>query len=136
VNSHVLAAMCPDCRLPGVDAGVGGTWWWCRHCDAMWDELVGDPPVLVADRRRRAVPDELVPRSDRELWLRCCHGLEPAEALDSRDREDLVAELVARGWTDVQIAGHTRMSTYTTTRIRERLQLPANRHEPRQWEVA
>lgn len=66
------------------------------------------------------------PRSEQQLWLRCCFGLEPAELLDTQDREDLVAELWGRGWTDTQIATHTRMTTYTTGRIRHRLQLPPN----------
>lgn len=80
----------------------------------------------------RTVPAEIaVPRSGQQLWLRCCLGLEPAEMLDTRDREDLVAELVGRGWTDVQIAVHTKMSTYTTGRIRRRLGLPSNREEGR-----
>lgn len=124
------AAVCPDCRLPGVDAGIGGSWWWCRHCDAMWDGVPDLQPVVLDRFTRPTVPDEIVPvaapRSGRELWLRACHGLEPAEALDPRDREDLVAELVVRGWSDVQIAEHTRMSTYTTGRIRDRLQLAPN----------
>lgn len=53
-------------------------------------------------------------------------GREPAEALTTRDRARLVAHLVRQGWTDVQIAGLTRMTTYTTARIRTRLDLPAN----------
>jgi hypothetical protein len=60
-------------------------------------------------------------RSGALLWAACCAGREPAESLDPRDREDLVAELVARGWSDVQIAVLTRMSTYTTARIRQRV---------------
>lgn len=67
-------------------------------------------------------------RSGVLLWKACCAGLEPAEALDVRDREDLVAALVFRGWTDVEIAVLTRMSTYTTVRIRERIGITAN-HE-------
>lgn len=68
-------------------------------------------------------------RSGRLLWLRCCAGLEPAEALHARDREDLVAELVRRGWSDLQIAEHTRMTCYTTARIRRAVGMPANRDE-------
>jgi hypothetical protein len=60
------------------------------------------------------------------LWEACCAGREPAEALDPRDREDLVFALAASGWADVEIAVHTRMSTYTTARIRERLGLATN----------
>lgn len=80
---------------------------------------------------RRLVPTEVRQplsgtRSGRLLWQACCAGREPAEALDVRDREDLVASLVARGWSDVDIAVLTRMSTYTTTRIRERIGLPVD----------
>lgn len=53
-------------------------------------------------------------------------GREPAEALTTSDRARLVAELVNRGWTDRRIAEHTRQSTYTTARIRDRLGLTAN----------
>jgi hypothetical protein len=50
----------------------------------------------------------------------------PAEALPTKDREDLVYHLVAAGWSDLQIAIHTHMTVYTAVRIRERLELPAN----------
>lgn len=74
---------------------------------------------------RRTVLDIAHPdttaRSGRLLWRACCAGTEPAEALDPRDREDLVAELVARGWTVRQIAAHCRMTDYTTARIRARV---------------
>ncbi|HEY9354656.1 MAG TPA: hypothetical protein VIP28_15445 [Nocardioides sp.] len=53
-------------------------------------------------------------------------GVEPAEALTTRDRHRLVGMLVRDGWTDVDIAALTRMTTYTTARIRTRLDLPAN----------
>lgn len=60
----------------------------------------------------------------RRLYRRCLEGLEPAEVLSTRDREGLVAELVAeRGWSDTAIAAHTRMTEYTTARIRTRLGL-------------
>lgn len=75
---------------------------------------------------RRLVPDAVrqpmsAARSGASLWAACCAGREPAEVLDPRDREDLVASLVERGWSDVQIAVLTRMSTYTTARIRVRV---------------
>jgi hypothetical protein len=61
------------------------------------------------------------------LWLRCWEGLEPAESLPTRDREDLLWDLVhERGWTDREVADHTRLTDYTVCRIRERLGLPAN----------
>lgn len=53
-------------------------------------------------------------------------GAEPAEALTTRDRDRLVGMLVRDGWTDVEIAALTRMTTYTTARIRTRLGLTAN----------
>jgi hypothetical protein len=65
----------------------------------------------------RATP----PRSGALLWTACCAGREPAEALDPRDREDLVADLDAAGWTLHEIAVHTRMTTYTTGRIAVRV---------------
>lgn len=46
----------------------------------------------------------------------------PAEQLPPGERERLVRELTAEGWGTVAIAEHTRMSTYTTQRIRSRLQ--------------
>lgn len=55
------------------------------------------------------------------LRRRCWAGEAPAEELDTADREQLVTELWAAGWTDVEIAVHTRMSTYTTGRIRDRI---------------
>lgn len=75
---------------------------------------------------RRVMPASItptVPRSHWRKWQRCWEGLEPAEALSTRDREDLVWQLHERGWTDVEIAEHTRMTTYTAARIRERLGL-------------
>lgn len=55
-------------------------------------------------------------------------GLEPAEALVSGDRHRLVAELHGLGWDDQRIAAHTRMTTYSTARIRGALGLlPSSR---------
>lgn len=62
---------------------------------------------------------------DPDAYLAARNGTEPAEALTQRDRHRLVAELHRLGWTDAQIATHTRMTTYTTGRIREHLGLPA-----------
>jgi hypothetical protein len=62
-----------------------------------------------------------------ELLLRQCRlGKEPAEALPRFARDWLVHELWSCGWTDLDISTLTRMSTYTTARIRERLGLTAN----------
>lgn len=86
---------------------------------------------------RRAVPELRQPvsgvRSGAVVWRACCAGREPAESLDPRDREDLVASLVERGWTDLEIAVLTRMSMYTTARIRNRLGLRANRGSAAGW---
>ena len=64
---------------------------------------------------------------DPMLYARARAGREPAEALTTDDRARLVAELAARGWDDTRIAAHTRQTTYTTARIRDRLGLPATR---------
>ena len=68
-------------------------------------------------------------RSPQRRWRACCRGELPAEALTTRDREDLVAELHARRWTDVQIATHCRMTSYTVSRIRDRIGLEPNYSE-------
>jgi hypothetical protein len=65
-------------------------------------------------------------RTPEHVWRACCAGAEPAESLCTEDREDLVVALHARGWTDLEIATHTRMTTYTTQRIRARLRLRQN----------
>jgi hypothetical protein len=65
------------------------------------------------------------PRSGARLWRRCVAGNEPAEALPTRDREDLIWHPVHDlGWTDREVAEHTRMTEYTTARIRNHLGLP------------
>ncbi|MPZ67354.1 MAG: hypothetical protein GEU83_18240 [Pseudonocardiaceae bacterium] len=66
-----------------------------------------------------------------DLKARCWRGAEPAESLDPADRAQLLTELCAAGWTDTEIATHTRMSTHTTGRIREQLGLESN-HHPRE----
>lgn len=78
-------------------------------------------------RRLTAPPAPPEVRSRYERWRKCCHGEVPAEALSARDREDLIADLHALGWSDVEIAEHCMSSTYTTARIRDRLGLTPNR---------
>lgn len=59
----------------------------------------------------------------------CWRGELPAEVLaliDPREVDQLVFDLWSDGWTDVEIATHTRLSTYTTGRIRARLGLAAH----------
>lgn len=60
------------------------------------------------------------------LYAAARAGKQPAEALTTGDRARLITELATRGWPDVRIAEHTRMTTYTTARIRGRLGLAAN----------
>lgn len=63
----------------------------------------------------------------RQRMLRLAYdGHLPAEALSTKDRETLVWDLHAAGWTDCEIATHTRMTTFTTGRIRARLGLAAH----------
>lgn len=69
---------------------------------------------------------ETRPHALQQQLDRCRAGVEPAEALPAYARDWLVAELHDRGWTDLEIAAHTRMTTYTTARIRGRLGLPPN----------
>lgn len=80
--------------------------------------------------RRRSLPSALAlgrPRASQWIWVACIEGREPAESLPTKDREDLIFYLVHdQKWTDLQVAVHTRMTTATTVRIRERLGLAPN----------
>ena len=69
---------------------------------------------------------KFAPVTDHWLWCRVLAGHDPAEALDGYERDRLFRILHRRGWTDLEIATHTRWSTYTVARIRERLNLPPN----------
>ena len=53
-------------------------------------------------------------------------GREPGEALPPRERRQLLRQLVADGLTDVDMAAHTRWSTYTVVRLRRGLGLAPN----------
>ena len=67
-----------------------------------------------------------LPLAIQRLRAACWRGEEPAEALtliDPGGVDHLVYDLWLQGWTDVEIATHTSMTTYTTSRIRERLGL-------------
>jgi len=72
-------------------------------------------------------PPDVLPepptRTHRVLYQLCLAGREPAESLPTAERAHLVKELHGLRWTDQQIARHTRMTTYTTVRIRARLGL-------------
>ena len=76
--------------------------------------------AVLADR-----PDT-APLSRGRLIDACRRGELPAELLDTSEREHLIYDLWASGWADVEIAQHTRMTTYTTGRIRGRLGLAAH----------
>lgn len=80
---------------------------------------------ITAFKNRRDLPlDE--PNPMRDLYTLCLAGTTPAEALPQGPRGLLIAELCIDGWTDQQIARHTRMTEYTTARIRARLELSPN----------
>jgi hypothetical protein len=81
----------------------------------------------------RDSPDSSRPSTIRRQYRACLDGSDPAEVLPTGARERLVTELHGRGWTDVEIAAHTSMTTYTAQRIRSRLELPVNFAH---WEVA
>lgn len=66
-------------------------------------------------------------RPQTKRYTRALAGELPAEALPTGERERLVGELHALGWSDDEIADHTRQTTYTTARIRARLGLRAHR---------
>lgn len=73
-----------------------------------------------------AVPDQpppLVRISYTRILTACWNGELPAELLERGDRDQLIYELWKAGWTDAEVAAHTRLSTYTSARIRERLGL-------------
>lgn len=50
-------------------------------------------------------------------WRACRAGREPAEILPSRLRAQLVRQLLGAGWSVGEVAGHCRMTLYTTVRI-------------------
>jgi len=66
------------------------------------------------------------PDTRAQLQIACWLGELPAEALTTVEREYLLFDLWSEGWTDVEIACHTRMTLYTTGRIRARLGLAAH----------
>ncbi|MFD5245046.1 hypothetical protein ACFWIW_10905 [Amycolatopsis sp. NPDC058340] len=69
---------------------------------------------------------DTAPISHANVQLACWKGELPAEILATHERDHLVYELWLDGWTDVEIATHTHMTTYTTGRIRARLGLAAH----------
>lgn len=82
----------------------------CQHCcDAQARQRARERS------RHRAVQ----PR----LYAAALAGDEPAEVLTMADRHRLVGLLHRWGWSDVDIAIHTRMTTFTTAEIRAGLGL-------------
>lgn len=79
------------------------------------------------ERAGGPVEVELAEEIERPLqYAAALAGREVAEALTPPDRAGLVRELHRRGWTDVEIAQHTRMTTFTAAEIRGRLGLLPN----------
>jgi len=74
----------------------------------------------------RAVLASRPETSDPALIDACRRGTEPAELLTPSEREHLLFDLWAAGWNDLEIARHTRMTTYTVARIRSRIGLQAH----------
>lgn len=74
----------------------------------------------------RAVPGQPPPTQPilyRRLTAACWNGGLPAELLQRGDRDQLIYDLWEAGWTDAEVAVHTRLTTYTAARIRARLGL-------------
>lgn len=69
---------------------------------------------------------DTAPLARAKLIAACRRGDLPAELLEPADRERLVRWFWRLGWTDVEIATRTFMTTYTTGRIRARLGLAAH----------
>ncbi|RJQ68099.1 hypothetical protein D5S17_32880 [Pseudonocardiaceae bacterium YIM PH 21723] len=75
------------------------------------------------------LPPNLTALRDTRTYNACRQGVEPAEILPPLLRQQLVQELHGAGWTDAEIAAHTRLTTYTVARIRARFAPP---NPPRQ----
>jgi hypothetical protein len=76
----------------------------------------------------RAVPGQPPPTAPiaySRLLAACWNGDLPAELLQPGDRDQLIYDLWEAGWTDAEVATHTRLTTYTAARIRGRLGLAA-----------
>lgn len=89
----------------------------CRRC------CTAHAAVMARWRSRARVTTAVNP----VLYQAARLGLEPAEALVTADRHRLVAELHRLGWDDIAIASLSRMTLYTTARIRGALGLLPNR---------
>lgn len=67
------------------------------------------------------------PFTSPRLLAACWAGQEPAERLTRGERDLLLFELWTKGWTDLQMSVHMKLTLFTTCRIRERLGLPVRR---------
>lgn len=96
------------------------------------------PRYVRADRRarlqhlRRVAAAQPVDRTE-DHWIEMAlDGLLVAEELPTKARERLFTELWAAGWTDREMAEHTRTTEYTVDRIRTRLGLLPNPARPQE----
>lgn len=78
----------------------------------------------MTDKPPRAPPREY--KGEWSLYRRALEGEVPAESLPTFLRWRLVATLHRAGLSDVEIAEVSRMSTYTTARIRAGMGLKPN----------
>jgi hypothetical protein len=85
----------------------------CRACTAAY--VAGFPSPIRHLRRSNSL-----------LYRLALAGREPAEALTTEDREHLIRTLVEDGWTDLEIADHTRTRQFVVARIRDRIGLRPN----------
>jgi hypothetical protein len=81
---------------------------------------------VTGKRPPRAPPRPQATGVVRDDYLRAYDGQLPAEALPTRLRWRLVAELHRAGWSDQQIAELTKLTEYTTARIRAGMGLKPN----------
>lgn len=86
-----------------------------------WAAAVARSPVAAGRPRGWLQPMEPWERSRLYRAAQC--GDIPAEALPPREADQLMRHLMRIGLTDLEIAEHTRWSTYTVSRKRARLQL-------------
>ena len=85
--------------------------------------------LLIHGLRAPEPPPTRLP-SSRRFWGMCWRGELPAEALavvDPKLADQLIFDLWRLGWTDTELADHTKHTTYTIARIRTRLGLAPNR---------
>lgn len=74
-----------------------------------------------------AYPVPRRPSTSPQTLAACWAGREPAELLARGERDLLLFELWFKGWTDLQVSVHMKLTLFTTCRIRERLGLPIRR---------